>query len=155
MAEFAKRYLVPVLQGTADADKVLTYAVEHAVYSFCDSLAKKGLISPHFLHKEAREFLEIRGAEMGAVVDVVRCRGKTASKKNGGTCSNKAQWHGYCKVHEDQYTAKVREADRLRRAREDVIVHKGHGPDVEFLDGCPGCEKKKRLSSANKDQGKT
>jgi len=154
MAEFAKRYLVPVMQGTAEADKVLAYAVEHAVYSFCDALSKKGMISPHFLHREAREFLEIRGAEMGASVDVARCRGKS-KKKGGAACSNRAQWHGFCKVHEDQYTAKVREADRLRRAREEVIVHKGHGPDVEFLDGCPGCEKKRRLNSGNKDVPKS
>jgi hypothetical protein len=140
MTDFAKRYVVPVLRGSVEADRVLSYAVENAVYAFCDTLSKKGLISPHFLHKEAKEFLEARNGQQVEGEGLLRCRGKTA--KNAA-CSNKPQWHGFCKVHEDQYTAKVREADRVKRAAETVIVHRGHGPDVEFLEGCPGCAKKR------------
>ena len=143
MARFTQQYLLPVLQGAVDADKVLAYSVEDALFSFCDVLSKKVGVSAHVLHREARAFLATY--EESDPCSVTRCKGACKKDRNGRTCPFKPLWHGYCKKHEYQYDEKVRENERIARRAENQIVHKGHGPDETDVPGCPGCEKKKKM----------
>jgi hypothetical protein len=137
MARVTEQYLLPALQGILEADKALNLCVEEALMDFCDTLTKKLKVSPHVLNTAVHEFMkdykepEPRG--------IVNCRGKT---KTRGPCGFKPQWHGYCKIHEDQYTTKVRQADRMKKTAESsTIVHIGHNPWEGFHKGCPGCER--------------
>jgi len=147
MARFTQQYVIPVLQGTMEAEKVLAYSVEDAVYTFCDEIGKSLNISTHVLHKEAKKFL----AEYQDInpSGLMQCKGQTAKNT---PCSFRPMWHGYCKKHERQYDEKVRERDRLAKRNENTIVHRGHGPQDGFVDGCPGCEKKKKLLFLHQQQ---
>lgn len=144
MARFTQQFVIPVLQGTLEAEKVLEYTVEDAIYTFCDALGKNLNISTHVLHKEAKKFLEdARYKDIAdSAKDLMKCKGQTAKNTK---CTFRPMWHGYCKKHEGQYDEKVRELERLAKRNENTIVHKGHGPQDGFVEGCPGCEKKKKL----------
>jgi hypothetical protein len=141
MARFTQQYIIPVLQGTIEAEKVLEYSVEDAVYTFCDELGRNLNISTHVLHKEAKKFLEDFKGDVNSS-GLMQCKGRTVKNTK---CTFRPMWHGYCKKHECQYDDKVREKERLAKRNENTIVHKGHGPQDGFVEGCPGCEKKKKL----------
>jgi len=144
MARFAQQYIVPALRGVVEVDKVMLHCVEEALYAYSDALSAKLAISPHVLHKEIKTFLE-EYKEIDPV-EVTQCRGRTEKNTR---CMHRPMWHGFCKKHECQYYDKVKEHDRLVRRRANAIVHVGHGPTDGFVDGCPGCEKKKRASYAS------
>jgi hypothetical protein len=145
MARFTQQYVIPVLQGTMEAEKVLAYSVEDAIYTFCDELGKNLDISTHVLHKEAKKFLDgcKQCKDLDTSTGLMQCKGRTAKNAK---CNFRPMWHGYCKKHEHQYDEKIRERDRLARRNENTIVHKGHGPQDGFVEGCPGCLKKRQLS---------
>jgi hypothetical protein len=69
------------------------------------------------------------------------CRGKcTKGKSKKRACPLPPLWHGFCKQHSGQYTTEIRHIDHHMAMVSSTLLEHHHDEDVEFLEGCPGCE---------------